>query len=73
MAASFATIRCGGKFKFVVSKTEHWYVKCPPSADDDAEYDQYLADVTRLLEKMAGLPSCSRTDRARDALEILRS
>jgi hypothetical protein len=44
-----------------------------PGADDDAEYDQYLADVTRLLDKMAGLPSCSRTDRARDALEILRS
>ena len=24
--------------KFVVSKTEHWYVKCPPSADDDATW-----------------------------------
>ena len=44
-----------------------------PGADDDAESDQYLADVTRLLEKMAGLPSCSHADRARDALEILRS
>ena len=39
----------------------------------DAEFDHYLADVTRLLDKMAGLPSCSRADRARDALEILRS
>ena len=44
-----------------------------PGADDDAEYDQYLADVTRLLDKMAGLPSCSRAGRARDALGILRS
>ena len=24
--------------KFVVSKTEHWYVKCPVSADDDATW-----------------------------------
>ena len=44
-----------------------------PGADDDAEYDQYLADATRLLDKMAGLSSCSRAGRARDALEILRS
>ena len=42
-------------------------------AADDAESDQYLTDVTRLLEKMACLPSCSHADRARDALEILRS
>jgi len=44
-----------------------------PGADDDAEYDQYLADATSLLDKMAGLSSCSRAGRARDALEILRS
>ena len=44
-----------------------------PGADDDAEYDQYLAHATRLLDKMAGLSSCSRAGRARGALEILRS